>query len=39
MTPELVKPIHETGGTMLGSSRGGFDLEKILNALIKNNVN
>lgn len=25
--------------TRLGSSRGGFNLEKILNALIKNGIN
>jgi 6-phosphofructokinase 1 len=26
LDPEVVKTIHHTGGTMLGSSRGGFDL-------------
>mmetsp|Transcript_28567 Transcript_28567/g.47558 ORF Transcript_28567/g.47558 Transcript_28567/m.47558 type:complete len:541 (+) Transcript_28567:49-1671(+) len=30
LTPELVANIHHEGGTVLGSSRGGFDLEKIL---------
>mmetsp|Transcript_22301 Transcript_22301/g.32916 ORF Transcript_22301/g.32916 Transcript_22301/m.32916 type:complete len:551 (+) Transcript_22301:30-1682(+) len=29
LTPELVEDIHHEGGTILGSSRGGFDLEKI----------
>lgn len=29
LTPELVEDIHHDGGTFLGSSRGGFDLEKI----------
>ena len=33
MTPELVANIHHEGGTVLGSSRGGFDLEKILQFL------
>ena len=30
LTPALVQNIHHEGGTVLGSSRGGFDLEKIL---------
>jgi len=30
LTPELVEDIHHDGGTFLGSSRGGFDLEKII---------
>jgi 6-phosphofructokinase 1 len=34
LTPELVEDIHHEGGTLLGSSRGGFDLEKII-AFIK----
>ena len=33
LTPELVANIHHLGGTVLGSSRGGFDLEKILQFL------
>jgi 6-phosphofructokinase 1 len=33
LTPELVQNIHHEGGTVLGSSRGGFDLEKTLNFL------
>ncbi len=33
LTPELVANIHHEGGTVLGSSRGGFDLEKILQFL------
>jgi 6-phosphofructokinase 1 len=35
LTPELVANIHHEGGTVLGSSRGGFDLDKIL-AFLKN---
>jgi 6-phosphofructokinase 1 len=31
--------IHKRGGTILGSSRGGHDLEKIMAALIKYKVN
>lgn len=30
LTPDLVENIHHQGGTVLGSSRGGFDLDKIL---------
>jgi 6-phosphofructokinase 1 len=33
LTPELVANIHHEGGTVLGSSRGGFDLDKILDFL------
>jgi Phosphofructokinase len=38
LTPELVANIHHEGGTVLGSSRGGFDLDKILNFLKSNKV-
>ena len=34
LTHDVVENIHHEGGTFLGSSRGGFDLEKIL-AFIK----
>lgn len=30
LTPESVENIHHEGGTILGSSRGGFDMDKIL---------
>lgn len=33
LKPELVEDIHHAGGTFLGSSRGGFDLEKIIDFL------
>jgi 6-phosphofructokinase 1 len=33
LTPEIVRGIHELGGSVLGSSRGGFDVTKIVNAL------
>lgn len=33
LTLELVENIHHGGGTVLGSSRGGFDLDKILDFL------
>ncbi|CAB9518141.1 phosphofructokinase 5, chloroplastic [Seminavis robusta] len=39
LTPELVEDIHHSGGTVLGSSRGGFDLEAILAFLKKYDVN
>mmetsp|Transcript_21519 Transcript_21519/g.44881 ORF Transcript_21519/g.44881 Transcript_21519/m.44881 type:complete len:281 (-) Transcript_21519:1044-1886(-) len=35
LTPEMVDNIHHEGGTVLGSSRGGFDLDKILDFLQK----
>lgn len=33
LTNELVEDIHHDGGTVLKSSRGGFDIDKILNFL------
>jgi 6-phosphofructokinase 1 len=33
LTPALVENIHHEGGTVLGSSRGGFDLDRILDFL------
>lgn len=39
LTPDNVSGIHEAGGTVLGSSRGGFDLDKILESCEKNNIN
>lgn len=39
LEPHLVKNIHKFGGTILGSSRGGFDADKILDSLKKKNIN
>jgi len=39
LTAEDVQPIHHQGGTMLGSSRGGFNLEKILDAITERGIN
>jgi 6-phosphofructokinase 1 len=39
LDPDAVKMIHKEGGTILGSSRGGFDADKILDSLIENGVN
>ena len=39
LDPEEVKEIHLLGGTVLGTSRAGFDGEEIAKQLIKNNVN
>ena len=39
LTPEKVKTIHHLGGTILGSSRGGFDLDKIIEGLDARRVN
>ena len=38
LTPEKVEDIHHEGGTVLRSSRGGFDIEKILDFLSKRNI-
>ena len=38
LRPTDVSDIHKLGGTVLGSSRGGFDGEKILNELIKRDI-
>ena len=39
LTPTLVENIHHEGGTVLGSSRGGFDLDKILDFLHDKHIN
>lgn len=39
LTPDLVENIHHEGGTCLGSSRGGFDLDVIVDFLKKNKIN
>ncbi len=39
LTPATVKNIHKAGGTILGSSRGGFDKDKILNEIQNRGVN
>ncbi|XXQ29815.1 Phosphofructokinase domain-containing protein [Plasmodiophora brassicae] len=38
LTPAVTQAFHKTGGTMLGSSRGGFDLDKILNAIKEHDI-
>jgi 6-phosphofructokinase 1 len=39
LTPSHVHDIHYQGGTILGTSRGGFDGEKIADALEKKGIN
>ena len=39
LSPDLVKSIHHLGGTYLGTSRGGFDLEKIIDSLNEKRIN
>jgi 6-phosphofructokinase 1 len=39
LTPARVSSIHTMGGTFLGSSRGGFNLDKIISALEANEIN
>ena len=39
MTPKVVKSIHKDGGTMLGSSRGGFEADKIIDSLLAKGIN
>jgi 6-phosphofructokinase 1 len=33
LNPEKVAKIHSSGGTIIGSSRGGFDAEKMIKAI------
>jgi 6-phosphofructokinase 1 len=39
LSPSRVDGIHRLGGTILGSSRGGFDLDRIMNAVRRNGFN
>lgn len=39
LTPQVVKNLHKQGGTLLGSSRGGFDAKKILDSLTERGIN
>lgn len=39
LTPALVENIHHSGGTCLGSSRGGFDLDTILDFVNARGIN
>eukprot|EP00559_Dactyliosolen_fragilissimus_P001379 CAMPEP_0184866258 /NCGR_PEP_ID=MMETSP0580-20130426/21555_1 /TAXON_ID=1118495 /ORGANISM="Dactyliosolen fragilissimus" /LENGTH=582 /DNA_ID=CAMNT_0027365843 /DNA_START=45 /DNA_END=1793 /DNA_ORIENTATION=+ len=39
LTPENVEDIHHYGGTVLSSSRGGFDLDKTLHFIKKYEIN
>eukprot|EP01036_Dinobryon_divergens_P022498 gene22498-30759_t len=39
LTAESVADIHHQGGTYLASSRGGFDVERIINFLLENKIN
>ena len=39
LSPDLVKSIHTSGGTFLGSSRGDQDVEQIVNTLEILNIN
>jgi len=39
LTPETVRGLHNLGGTLLGSSRGGFDLQKIMDAVESKGLN
>ncbi|KAJ1392202.1 phosphofructokinase domain-containing protein, partial [Ochromonadaceae sp. CCMP2298] len=39
LTPQLVADIHHQGGTILASSRGGFDIDVIISFLQVNRIN
>ena len=39
LNPNVVKDIHVQGGTILGSSRGGFDADLIINSLQSKGIN
>lgn len=38
LTPDLVKNIHKEGGTILGSSRGHPEIDKLLDELIRRQI-
>lgn len=38
LTTEKVDNIHKMGGTVLGSSRGGFDLNKIVDSIVQHGI-
>lgn len=39
LDPRTVTPIHTEGGTMLGSSRGGFDPDRIIGGIMSRGIN
>jgi len=39
LTPAIVEGIHRKGGTILGSTRGGFNLQKIVDSLVTRGIN
>eukprot|EP00850_Spirogloea_muscicola_P002880 SM000011S19058 [mRNA] locus=s11:611836:616654:+ [translate_table: standard] len=39
LTPKTVSDIHKRGGTLLGTSRGGHDLDKIVNSIHDRGIN
>ncbi|MDD5475575.1 MAG: ATP-dependent 6-phosphofructokinase [Syntrophales bacterium] len=39
LTPDIVKDIHRTGGSILSSSRGDQDVDKIVQSLYRMNIN
>ncbi|MBS0637545.1 MAG: ATP-dependent 6-phosphofructokinase [Verrucomicrobia bacterium] len=39
LTPQIVDQIHTKGGSILGSSRGEEDAKKVVDVLVRNNIN
>lgn len=39
LNPKMLNDVHKTGGTILETSRGGFDLDKIVNAIHQRGFN
>ena len=39
LNPEIVESIHQQGGTMLGSARGGSNIGEIADAIVRMNLN
>lgn len=39
LNPKMVDDWHKRGGTMLETSRGGFDLKRIVDAVVENGFN
>ena len=38
LTPKLITDIHNQGGSILGTSRGGYDAGKIIDTLVSNKI-
>lgn len=39
LTPKVTNGIHKRGGTIIGTSRGGYDNQKIVNSIEDRGIN